>query len=205
MAKIDLKKQYKDLYNTGKKSLNPFLIDVPSLSYLMIDGTGDPNNSERFQLATGALYATAYGIKFASKEDGRDFTVMGLEGLWWADDPTVFKLDTKEGWLWTLMILQPEWITAGVVDDALSAAVKKGKIDENLAGQVTFELLEEGKSAQILHLGPYADETPTIERLHGFVESEGYELRGKHHEIYMSDPRRVAPEKMKTILRHPVA
>ena len=112
MEKIDLKKRYKRFYDTGKKALEPSFVEVPELSYLMIDGSGDPNTSEWFQTATGSLYTTAYGVKFASKEKGRDFTVMGLEGLWFSEDPKVFTLDRRDEWLWTLMMLQPEWIDA---------------------------------------------------------------------------------------------
>lgn len=204
MDKIDLRKQFKALYQMSKTALKPIIVDVPTFMYVMIDGTGDPNTSDWFQTATGALYATAYGLKFASKERGRDFTVMALEGLWWADRPEVFVLDRRSEWLWTLMIMQPEWITEDMVAKTIALSVDKKKITVDVAEKVRFESLDEGKAAQILHLGPYSEEHPTIEKLHTFIDAEGFKLRGKHHEIYMSDPRRVAPEKIKTIIRHPV-
>ncbi|MCK4513649.1 MAG: GyrI-like domain-containing protein [Spirochaetaceae bacterium] len=204
MAKIDLKKQFKELYNIGARAKEPHLIDVPPLQYVMVDGTGDPNTSEEYQRAMGALYAVAYTVKFVAKDSGSDFGVMPLEGLWWTDPPEALTMDDKSIWNWTAMILQPDFVSVTMVDDALASAVQKGKIDPETATKVRLETLREGTSAQVLHIGPYADEAPTIASLHGFVEASGYRLRAKHHEIYMSDPRRVAPEKMKTIIRHPV-
>ena len=170
----------------------------------MVDGAGDPNTSEEFQTATGALYAVAYTVKFLAKDSGSDFGVMPLEGLWWTDPPEAFTMHDKSMWSWTLMILQPELVSTAMVDCALASALDKGKINSETAAKVRLETLREGISAQVLHIGPYADEAPTIASLHEFVQTSGYRLRGKHHEIYLSDPRRIAPEKMKTILRHPV-
>ena len=203
MSKTDLKKELATLYSTGKKDLVPHLVEVPPLQYVMIDGTGDPN-SESFGEAMGALYAAAYGVKFASKADGRDFGVMGAEGLWWTDPPEAFSMTAKGDWFWTLLLILPEWITSGMVDDALAAAVEKGKVDQSTAAKVRLETLNEGLSVQVLHIGPYEAEPPTIASMHEYAYGQGYKLRGKHHEIYMNDPRRVAPEKMKTILRHPI-
>ena len=204
MAKIDLKKQFSKLYNIGARAKEPHLIDVPQLQYVMIDGTGDPNTSEEYRKAIGALYAIAYTVKFVAKDSGSDFGVMPLEGLWWTDPPEAFSEDDKSSWLWTAMILQPDFVSATMVDDALASAVQKGKIQSDTTAKVRLEKLTEGTAAQVLHIGPYADEAPTIAGLHEFVRASGYRLRAKHHEIYMSDPRRVAPEKMKTIIRHPV-
>lgn len=204
VAKIDLKKDLKALYNTGAKARTPHLVEVPALQYVMVDGRGDPNTSEDFQKAVGALYPVAYSVKFVAKDKGNDYGVMPLEGLWWSDPPEAFAETPKADWFWTVMILQPDFVTRAMIDHALAAAVEKGKVDPETAKKVRLETLEEGTSGQVLHIGPYADEPPTITTLHEFVESEGFRLRGKHHEIYMSDPRRVAPEKMKTIIRHPV-
>jgi hypothetical protein len=204
MEKIDLRKQYASLYPKGKAAEQPHLVKVPPLQYVMADGRGDPNDSVRFQEITAALYSAAYGVKFTSKAHGKDFTVMGLEGLWWSDDPSVFALDKRGEWRWTLMILQPEWITAEMVERALEAAVKRGKVRPTAADEVSLETFEEGESAQILHIGPFAEEGPTIERLHDFIAMKGYRLSGKHHEVYLSDYRRADPEKMKTVIRNPV-
>lgn len=204
MDKIDLKKQLKELYNTGAKARTPHLVEVPPMSYVMIDGKGDPNTSEEYQSAIGALYPIAYGVKFAAKALGKDFTVMPLEGLWWSDPPEAFATTPKAEWLWTAMIIQPDFVTQTMIDDAVGTAVNNSKIDPRVAKKVRYECLDESMSGQILHIGPYADEAPTIQQMHVFVEESGYRLKGKHHEVYMSDPRRVAPEKLKTIIRHPV-
>jgi hypothetical protein len=204
MSKIDLRKEHKSLYNTGVKALQPHMVHAPPIQYLMVDGQGDPNTSEQFQQAVSALYPVAYGVKFACKEQGRDFGVMPLEGLWWSDPPEAFASTAKADWFWTVMIMQPGFVTQAMVGDALNQAVEKGKIEAGVAAGLRLETLEEADAGQILHIGPYADEAPTIKTMHEFIETAGFRLRGKHHEIYMSDPRRVAPEKMKTIIRHPV-
>ena len=203
MDKVDLRKELAPYYKTGTKERKPHLIEIPPLQYVMFDGTGDPNSHE-FADAIGVLYATAYGVKFASKAAGRDYGIMALEGLWWTDPPEAFSMDVKGDWMWTAMVLQPEWITQAMVDDAVAAAVDKGKIDSATAGEVRLETLTEGLSVQVLHVGPYETEPPTIAAMHEYAYGQGCKLRGKHHEIYMGDPRRTAPEKLKTILRHPV-
>jgi hypothetical protein len=202
MEKIDLKKQWKQLYQPSAK--NVVAVDVPLFHYLMVDGEGDPNGSQPFQEAVEALYSLSYTLKFALKKGPRaiDYGVMPLEGLWWADDPKDFLLANKSTWKWTLMILQPEFITPVEVETACAEVRKK----KNPAGldRVRFESLEEGPSAQILYTGTYADEAPTIQRLHDFIQASGKQWHGRHHEIYLSDPRRTAPEKRKTILRQPM-
>jgi hypothetical protein len=201
MHKIDLRKQLKALY---KAAAAPALVEVPPLSCLMIDGRGDPNTSPQFRQALEALYGLSYTMKFASKKaGGPDWTVMGLEGLWWTDDRDNFRFDRKDLWRWTLLIVQPDVVTAKTLTQtAKELAAKK---DNSAIAQVRLERLSEGLCAQVLHVGPYSAEQPTIARLHEFIAAQGRKPRGKHHEIYMSDARRVPPERLKTILRQPVA
>jgi hypothetical protein len=203
MEKFDLKKQWKQLYE-GKAGVI-VTVNVPPLNYLMIDGEGDPNTSRSFQEAVEALYSLSYTLKFSLKKspEAIDYGVMPLEGLWWADDPRDFgwvgqKAD-KSKWKWTAMIVQPQFIAQSEVDVAFEELRRK----KNPAAldRVRFEALEEGPSAQVLYLAPFANEGPTIQRMHDFIHASGKELRGKHHEIYLSDPRHTAPEKLKTILR----
>ncbi|MGD0941787.1 MAG: GyrI-like domain-containing protein [Terracidiphilus sp.] len=202
MKKLDLKKQWKELY--GAKAGVIAAVDVPPLHYLMVDGEGDPNTSKAFKEAIEALYSLSYTLKFTLKKSPRaiDYGVMPLEGLWWADDPQVFYEAKKSAWKWTAMILQPDVIGQAEIDAAFDEVRKK----KNLAAleRARFEALTEGQSAQVLYLGPFAEEAPTIQRMHDFIHTAGKELRGKHHEIYLSDPRRTAPEKLKTILRQPM-
>jgi hypothetical protein len=202
MKKLDLKKQWKPLYDAKPSAVAA--VEVPPLSYLMVDGEGDPNISESYAQAIEALYALSYTLKFAIKKGSRaiDYGVMPLEGLWWADDPHVFHQTDKSGWKWTAMIAQPEFITQADVDAAIDEVRRK----KNPAAldRVRFEKFFEGAAAQILYAGPYAAEGPAIQRMHEFIHHAGKQLRGKHHEIYLGDPRRTAPEKLKTILRQPM-
>jgi hypothetical protein len=203
MEKVDYKKKYKDLYtaSTGK----PKLIDVPKFNFLMTDGCGDPQISPVFQEAIQALYSLTYTAKFMFKEDKSlpEYVVPPLEGLWYADDISVFDKCQKDKWQWTLMVLQPEWFTSKVLQN-VKKVVKEKKESSSLLDKVRLETFEEGKSAQIMHVGPYDAVRPTIEKLFSFIEGQRHTLRGKHHEIYLSDPRRTAPQKLKTIIRHPV-
>jgi len=203
MDKVDLKKQLKHLYNASTKE--NVLVDVPSMNFLMIDGQGNPGTAAEYRHAIETLYPVAYTLKFAVKKGpiGIDYGVMPLQGLWWTDDMKDFSTDNKDIWKWTMMIMQPEWITAELVDEAKEQAGKKKELPS--LSRLRFEAYAEGEAAQIMHIGPYADEGPTIERLHQFIEDQGRELRGKHHEIYLSDPRRADPSKLKTIIRQPVA
>ncbi|UCE14202.1 MAG: GyrI-like domain-containing protein [Candidatus Heimdallarchaeota archaeon] len=204
MSKIDLKKELKNYYS-GVSAKEFSIVDVPPLNFLMIDGQGYPGTSQEYQDAMMTLYPLSYTLKFMMKKKGKDYVVMPLEGLWWAKDMMVFTeafMERKDEWLWTSMIMQPEFITQEMVDKAIEE-VKKKK-DPAALSKVRFEVYNEGLSVQILYFGSYADEGPTIERLHTFIHDQGYELRGKHHEIYLSDPRRTKPEKLKTIIRQPV-
>ena len=201
MKTIDLKKLLKPYYTAS--ATKPAIVDVPPMNALMIDGKGDPNGPA-FQQAVGALYGIAYTLKFTfKKEKGVDYPVMALEGLWWADDPAFFVSNRRDEWKWTAFIVLPDIVAPKDVAAAIVAAREKGKLPPG--SEVRFETFAEGRAAQIMHVGPYAAEGPTIERLHRFIEEQGYRLTGKHHEIYMGDPRRSAPEKLKTILRQPVA
>jgi hypothetical protein len=169
----------------------------------MIDGAGDPNTSQAFQEAMQALYTVAYTLKFMIKKEKKvGYPVMPLEGLWWADDIAAFSMENKSAWKWTLMILQPKVVTKALVKKVVKQAMeKKGLV---ALEKLRLDVLHEGLSVQMMHIGPYSAEGPTIEKLHGFAREHGYELHGKHHEIYMSDPRKVKPEKMKTVIRQPV-
>jgi len=169
----------------------------------MIDGTGSPEASPAFQEAIGALYSVAYTLKFASKkEQGLDWKVMPLEGLFWTDDEGRLALDGKGNWNWTLLLLQPEFVTSEDVARAIAAAGKKQPLPGSR--KLRLESFTEGPSVQTLYLGAYADDGPTIERMHAFITEQGYEPRGKHHEIYLGDPRRTAPERLRTVIRQPV-
>jgi hypothetical protein len=205
MSSWDLVKQLKPLYAPSAK--HPSIVEVPELSFLMIDGRGDPSTSEAYQQTLEALYGVAYKLKFARKKDDleSDFKVAPLEGQWWADSsaPTLGELQADRGsWNWTMMIAVPDGVTTAEVAAAVEAAARRRSLPA--AGRLRLEPFEEGLAAQIMYIGPYADEAPTIERLHAFATEQGYELRGRHHEIYLSDPRRTAPERLKTVIRHPV-
>jgi hypothetical protein len=201
MAKVDFKKELKHLYNPSRKAFS--IVDVPPMSFVMIDGHGDPNTAPEYQQVVEALYAVAYGLKFMIKqEQGIDYGVLPLEGLWWVDDMAQFSTEAKEDWDWTMMIMQPEWVTAEMVERARADVARKK--NPPALPRLRFEAYHEGLAVQILYIGPYAEEGPTIARMHAFAEDEGYALRGKHHEIYLSDPRRTAPDKLKTVIRQPV-
>lgn len=200
--KRDMKKELKELYNPSKKEVS--FINVPPMDFIMVDGRGDPNGSALFEEAVGLLYGIAYAIKFARKKaDGLDFVVMPLEGLWWMADMKRFRMEAKDEWLWTLMIMQPDGVTVEDVEAAKTALKKK---DPSVSvDKLRFERYDEGMSAQIMYIGPFSEEGPTIIRIHETAEAQGYRLDGKHHEIYMSDPRRTAPEKLKTVIRQPIS
>ncbi|MGC9397496.1 MAG: GyrI-like domain-containing protein [Anaerolineae bacterium] len=201
MQKTDFKKELKHLYRPSKAKFS--VVDVPAMHFLMLDGHGNPNDNPVYEAAVSALYAVAYAVKFASKKQlERDFTVMPLEGLWWVEDMHEFSIEDKEAWDWTMMIMQPEWITGEMVAAAKASAAAKKELPA--LPQLRFDTYHEELAVQIMYIGPYADEAPTIAGLHAFAEEQGYVLAGKHHEIYLSDPRRTAPEKLKTVIRQPV-
>ena len=201
MEAIDLKKELKPLYQPSPKSV--VVVDVPPMNFLMVDGEGDPNSSQAFSDAIGALFAVSYTVKFMIKRGplAIDYGVMPLEGLWWADDMTKFSPDDKSNWKWTVMIKQPSFVTPVIIEDAI-VEVKKKK-NPLAISKVRFESLSEGRCAQTMHIGPFSEEGPTIEKVHQFIDTMGHR-RGKHHEIYLSDIRKAAPSKWKTIVRQPM-
>ena len=198
MAKLDLTKKYKEFYTS---SAEPNIVEVPAANFLTIEGRGAPGG-EAYIRGIEALYAVAYGVKFKAKAAGNDYVVCKLEGLWWFDDPTASDMPPPEEWNWKLMTRQPDFVTREMVDEARSEAQAKKKIDE--VQKVAFESFDEGLAAQIMHIGPYSEEGPTYARLVEFVHESGHDLRGLHHEVYLTDPRRASAENMRTILRHPI-
>ena len=200
--KIDLKKDRKDLYQPGSKDFVE--VDVPNMTYLSIDGHGDPNTSPSYSAAVEALYAGAYAIKFALKaRTGEDFVVGPLEGLWSSADPTVFAERKKDDWDWTMMIPLPGPVSSADITQGLANASRK-KPDLPIADLSAIDLAE-GRSLQIMHVGTYDAEAASLARLHTEVmPTRGLIWNGRHHEIYLSDPRKASPDKMKTVLRQPV-
>lgn len=201
MEKLDLKKELSTLYKAKANTIE--IVTVPKLNYLMLDGTGDPNNSKQFQDAVEALFSLSYTVKFMIKKGEQiDFGVMPLEGLWWTDDMNHFSMENKADWKWTLMIMQPEFVTPSVIKQAKEQLSKKKNLP--LLDNIRLETMNEGLCAQILYIGPYNAEPPTIIKLHTEIKDRGYKLHGKHREIYLNDMRRTAPEKLKTIIRQPI-
>ncbi len=203
MTKTDFKKELRHLYLPPAKEFT--VVDVPQMQFLMVDGHGDPNTAQEYQDAIEALYAVAYRVKFTSKKEfARDYVVPPLEGLWWAEEIEAFTTSRdKSAWDWTMMIMQPEWITSAMVASAI-AHVGRAK---NLPAlpKLRLEAYHEGLSVQILHIGSYDDEGPTLHRMHHqFIPENSFRPVRKHHEIYLSDARRIAPEKLRTVLRQPV-
>ncbi len=199
-TKVDFRRELRQLY-TAKRL--PGVVEVPELAFLTIDGHGDPNTSEDYREAVSALFSVSYVARFALKRAGViDFGVMPLEGLWWATDMSAFSIADKSAWDWTMLIMQPDEVTADVF------AAAKGKAAAKVPGaaleRLRLERLAEGLAAQVLHVGPYSAEGPTVASLHAFIAEQGRELAGKHHEVYLGDPRRSAPEKLKTIIRQPM-
>lgn len=201
MAKLDLRKELKELYQPTSKQFA--ILEVPPMNFLMLDGCGDPNTSDEFQGAMMALYGMSFTVKFASKlQLGVDYAVMAIEGLWWTEGTQDLDWEDKSGWHWTLMMMQPGHITASLVEQAWKDMQRKRP--SPALDRVRFERFAEGLSVQIMYVGPYANEGPTIARMHEFIAQKGYAPSGKHHEIYLGDPRRTAPEKLKTVLRQPI-
>ena len=211
MKTLDLKKQFKHLYQPSAKKIEA--IQIPKLQFAMVSGAiekgSEPGKSPSFAEATQALYRLSYTLKFMLKKrktDAIDYTVMALEGLWWVEDG-FFDITVKDNWFYTLMIMQPNVITKDIFEEAREQARKK-KGDSETLSKVKLAHFEEGLCVQVMHIGPYATEPATIERMREFMTENGLKdnvgPKGKHHEIYLSDPRKAAPDKMKTILRHPV-
>lgn len=201
MKKIDWKKELRHLYQPSAKEV--VQVDVPIMNFLMVDGKGDPNGSREFSDAVEALFAVSFTVKFKVKRSplAIDYAAMPLEGLWWSDDMSSFSLEDKSDWKWTLMIMQPEFVTKETVDTAVSEVAEKKK--PAAISKVRFESLSEGKCAQILHVGPFSEEGPAVEKVHAYIQSRGRRV-GKHHEIYLSDIRRADPAKWKTVIRQPM-
>ena len=202
VTRIDFKRELRDLYLPGR---TPSLVDVPEMAFVMVDGHGDPNTSASYREAIEALYRVAYTVKFAIKRmaSGVDFGVMPLECLWWSRDPTTFGIGDKSEWSWTAMIMQPEPVTEEIVEEAhRETAAKKSLPSLDL---LRYERFDEGTAAQVMYVGAYKDEGPMIAALHAFIVEQGCIAVGKHHEIYLGDPRRSAPEKLRTVIRQPVA
>ena len=207
MEKIDLKKKFKHLYLPSAKKVS--LVEVPEFNFVMVDGQIEPDETPEtsiaFSQAMQALYGLAYTLKFTSKlreENPVDYTVMALEGLWWVESGR-FDFQRREPWLWTMMIMQPDHIDQVMFEEALVQV--REKQDNPALEKTRFERFTEGPSIQIMHIGPYADEPRSLAKMQAFAEENGYTYRGKHHEIYIGDPRRAKPENLKTVLRQPVA
>lgn len=201
MQKIDLKKELKHLYQPSAKEV--LQVEAPTFQFLMVDGEGDPNTSSAYSQAVEALFSVSYAAKFMVKKGSQaiDYGVMPLEGLWWADDMSVFATGDKSRWQWTMMIMQPDFVSSEVIAAAIADIRKK----KNLAAvdKLRLEPFTEGLCAQVLHIGPFSEEGPTIDRLHRFIDAKTGRT-GKHHEIYLSDIRRADPAKWKTIIRQPM-
>lgn len=201
--KRDMKKELRELYAPTARSVQK--VAVPTLRFLKGDGQGDPSTSQEYREAVEALFSLSYAVKFRAKKSPLEinYGVMPLEGLWWADDMSSFVRGDRSEWKWTMMIMQPDFIDGDLIEETRVAVAAK----KDLPGlsRVRLESFTEGLSAQIMHIGPFSEEGPTIEKVHRFIEESGREPRGKHHEIYLSDIRKADPAKWKTIIRQPMA
>jgi hypothetical protein len=198
--KIDLKKEWKHLYHASAREV--VRVEVPELRFLMIDGAGDPNTTPYYAEAVQALFSVSYTAKFMLKKaGGTDYAVMPLEGLWWADDLSAFVANDRTQWKWTMMILQPDFVDEAVIQAAIGQVRRKTALPALDA--LRLERFAEGPCAQIMHVGPFSEEGPTIQRVHDFIGAQSG-LTGKHHEIYLSDVRRADPARWKTIIRQPM-
>lgn len=202
-AKVDFKKTL-DSYRSAAGVFR--IVDVPARQFFMVDGHGDPNRDPAYTDALQALYPVAYKMKFASKTDlGRDYVVPPLEGLWWAEDMEAFTTSRdKSRWDWTMMLMVPDWISRELFDSAVERVAAKDA--PTRLGEVRFETFAEGLAVQTLHVGSFDDEGPVLDRMHHeFIPNNNLTLTGKHHEVYFSDFRKTAPERLRTLLRQPVA
>lgn len=197
--------QVSDIGRLYRATTTPEFVEVPALRFLCIDGSGDPNTSPEYGAAMQALFSVSYAAKFAVKKaGGADFKVSPPEGLWWADDPSAFLSGDKAGWQWTMMVRQPDTVSDELLARLGDEVAAKKSIPAARALRVID--FQEGTAAQVLHIGPYGAEAPTIVRLHAFIHDHGFTFDGqrhKHHEIYLGDPRRSAPERLRTIIRQP--
>jgi hypothetical protein len=207
MPKLDLRKQYKELYAPSAKEV--VVVDVPEFQFIWFDGTIEPgvtpSDSESFRDAMAAMYGIAYGLKFRSKlreVDPIDFTVMAMEGLWSTESGGQFDWEWSEPSLYSLLMMQPAHVTQEMFDEVV--AETKAKRPNPLLEEVRLQIWREGPAIQIMHIGPYSDEPATIEKIDAFAQGHGYQLHGRHHEIYLGDPTRAKPENLKTVLRHPI-
>jgi len=203
-AKIDFKIKLKHLYQPSTTSVS--IVDVPGMQFLMVDGQGDPNTCLEFKETYSILYPVAYKLKFMSKAKGKDYVVSPPEALWWADDMNDFIKGNKNKWKWTSMIMVPDFITKEMVEEAIEFTKNKKPELLSAMSKLHFRVLKEGTAAQIMHIGPYSEETENIAKIHAFIKDQGGRFDGheqKHHEIYLSDPRRTSPNKMKTVVRQP--
>ena len=203
MKKINLLNDLSAFYKQPKNHISQ--VELPPMNYLMIDGHGGPNDNAVYSDSVAALYGIAYHLKFDIKKGpfAIDFKVMPLEGLWWAEDMAAFTLENRTNWLWTMMIMQPDFITQEMVADAIKCVQEKK--ENPMLARVRLDRFSEGLCMQIFHQGPYGEgERATIEKLHAEISKEGYALSGKHHEIYFNSPLRTAPENLKTIIRQPI-
>jgi len=203
-AKVDFKKSMKEYYQPSSKEV--VFVDVPEMQFLMIDGMGSPGDSKEYQDALAVLYPIAFKTKFLSKGKSKDYVVPPLEGLWWAEDMDDFTEGNRDKWKWTMMIMQPDWISQDMIDEAIAITKEKKPELSPLLPKLRLEKYKEGKVAQIMHVGPYSEEGPTVQKVHDFIKNEGGTFDGhtqKHHEIYLSDPRKANPATMKTVIRQP--
>lgn len=201
MLKVDLKKELKQFYQPSAKEV--VRVEVPTFQFLMIDGKGDPNTSPEYAGAVEALFSVSYTAKFMLKKAGQgiDYAVMPLEGLWWSDDMSTFVTNERSEWRWTMMIMQPEFVEAALIQSAMSEVKRRKAISS--VDSLRLEKFTEGSCAQILHVGPFSEEGPAIQRVHDFIGQHS-RLAGKHHEVYLSDIRRASPARWKTIIRQPM-
>lgn len=201
MKKVDVKKDLKQFYQAPAREV--VQVEVPAFNFLIVDGKGDPNTSREYAQAVEALFSVSYAAKFMVKRGPQeiDYSVMPLEGLWWANDMSAFVSNDRANWKWTMMIMQPAFVANETIDAAIAEVRAKKKLPA--IDKLRLEEFAEGRCAQVLHIGPFSEEGPTIQRLHEFIDARSGRT-GKHHEIYLTDIRRADPKKWKTILRQPM-
>jgi hypothetical protein len=202
MATVEFKKEFSGLYKASAYEAS--VVDVPAMKFITVSGAGYPGPSGEFQDGIAALYAVAYTLKFSLKKTAGagDFAVMPLEALWWTESGKPLDQESRENWCWTVMMALPGFVTKTLVKKAVKEAAERKELPA--LKQVELERIQEGLSAQIKHKGPYTGSDPTVKRLHDFIAEQGLKPHGKHHEIYLNDPSRTAPEKIRTIIRQPV-